>query len=65
MKNIGIVLTVLFITGCISNEHQASKGALTVMTYNVENLFDSLDDPGKDDETYLPIEVKKTARHRA
>lgn len=34
------------------------------MTYNVENLFDNLDDQGKEDETYLPIEVKRTAQHR-
>jgi exonuclease III len=32
--------------------------ALTLMSYNVENLFDAEDDPGKDDETYLPLKHK-------
>ena len=34
------------------------------MTYNVENLFDNQDDPGKADETYLPLAAKKTAQHQ-
>ena len=35
------------------------------MTFNVENLFDNVDDPGKDDRDYLPIGQKQTAEHRA
>ncbi len=27
---------------------------ISIMTYNVENLFDTLDDPKKNDETFLP-----------
>ncbi|HUF19341.1 MAG TPA: endonuclease/exonuclease/phosphatase family protein [Burkholderiales bacterium] len=38
---------------------------VTIMTFNVENLFDTEDDPGKDDRTYLPLEMKQTAEHRA
>lgn len=38
--------------------------AVTIMTFNVENLFDTRDDPGKDDRTYLPIEMKRTEEHR-
>jgi endonuclease/exonuclease/phosphatase family metal-dependent hydrolase len=34
------------------------------MTFNVENLFDTRDDPGKDDETYLPLSAKQSAAHR-
>ncbi|MGB5489989.1 MAG: endonuclease/exonuclease/phosphatase family protein [Woeseiaceae bacterium] len=37
---------------------------VTVMTFNVENLFDNIDDPGKDDKAYLPIEAKRNQRHR-
>ncbi len=51
--------------GCVSKQYTPKKNAITVMTYNVENLFDTLDDPGKEDETYLPIEMKKTVKHRA
>jgi endonuclease/exonuclease/phosphatase family metal-dependent hydrolase len=36
----------------------------TVMTYNVENLFDTVHDEGKDDYTYLPLEVKRGALKR-
>jgi hypothetical protein len=35
------------------------------MTFNVENLFDTRDDPGKDDRTYLPLAMKQTAEHKA
>lgn len=59
-------LPILFILcGCVSTTYESPSSALTVMTYNVENLFDSLDDPGKNDETYLPLSAKKSALHRA
>ena len=29
------------------------------MAFNVENLFDAKDDPGKSDETYLPANKKR------
>ncbi len=65
MKLILSLLSILILSSCVSNEeHRPRPKALTVMTYNVENLFDSLDDPGKDDETYLPIADKRTAKHR-
>lgn len=35
------------------------------MTFNVENLFDTRDDPGKEDHTYLPAALKANAGHRA
>lgn len=59
------VVVITSLTGCVSKEHEPHSKAITVMTYNVENLFDTMDDPGKEDETYLPIEMKKSARHRA
>ena len=37
---------------------------VTIMAFNVENLFDTRHDPGKDDLTYLPKSVKQTAAHR-
>ncbi len=39
--------------------------AITIMTFNVENLFDTSDDPGKDDSTYLPLSTKQNDAHRA
>lgn len=38
---------------------------VTIMTFNVENLFDNVDDPGKDDHTYLALESKQSAEHLA
>ncbi|MEM8547428.1 MAG: endonuclease/exonuclease/phosphatase family protein [Pseudomonadota bacterium] len=35
------------------------------MTFNVENLFDTEDDPGKDDHAYLPRAVKSDPAHIA
>ena len=38
---------------------------LSIMTFNVQNLFDTVDDPGTDDKAYLPIEQKQTPAHQA
>jgi endonuclease/exonuclease/phosphatase family metal-dependent hydrolase len=37
--------------------------AVTVMTFNVQNLFDNNDDAGKDDKAFLPIEAKQNKAH--
>lgn len=42
-----------------------SGETVSIMTFNVENLFDAEDDPGKNDRTYLPIEAKRNQEHRA
>ena len=36
---------------------------VTIMTFNVQNLFDNIDDADKDDKAYLPIEAKQNAAH--
>ena len=41
-----------------------SPPTLTIMTFNVQNLFDTTDDAGKDDSSYLPLSKKQTAAHR-
>jgi endonuclease/exonuclease/phosphatase family metal-dependent hydrolase len=43
---------------------EAASTHATLMTYNVENLFDTRDDPAKDDDAYLPL-AQKDAAHRA
>ncbi len=47
-------------------ESKTSVGRKTikVLTFNVENLFDEKDDPGKKDETYLPKEDKRDQPHK-
>ena len=44
--------------GADSPSHEVS-----VMTFNVENLFDNIDDEGKVDETYLSLEAKQDEAH--
>lgn len=39
--------------------------SVTVMAFNVQNLFDNVDDAGKDDKAYLPIEAKQNEAHIA
>ena len=56
-NNILFVITFML----LSSLGFASK--FTVMTFNVENLFDNLDDPQKEDETYLPSSMKASKLH--
>ena len=44
---------------------QASADSLTIMAFNVENLFDNVDDAGKEDRTYLALADKQSAEHKA
>jgi hypothetical protein len=37
----------------------------TIMSLNVQNLFDNIDDTGKDDKAYLPIAAKQDPAHIA
>lgn len=39
--------------------------SISIMTFNVENLFDNIDDPGKDDRTYLSLAAKQSEEHQA
>ncbi|MCB0371098.1 MAG: hypothetical protein KDD45_17185, partial [Bdellovibrionales bacterium] len=43
----------------------AKKNDFSVMTYNVENLFDNQHDIGKQDQTYLPISQKMNLYHQS
>ncbi|MDH3304157.1 MAG: endonuclease/exonuclease/phosphatase family protein [Gammaproteobacteria bacterium] len=63
---------MLLLTGCTGVVEQAPVAAttaspleVTVMTFNVENLFDNQDDPRKDDKAYLPIAAKQNDAHIA
>jgi len=49
------LLRVNFATGGTSE--------VTIMTFNVQNLFDNIDDAGKDDKAYLPIAAKQSDAH--
>ena len=65
-----VLLWLLMLTGCAPLVKQTATDSgvnaplnVTVMTFNVQNLFDNVDDPGKDDKAYLPIEAKQNTAH--
>jgi Endonuclease/Exonuclease/phosphatase family len=63
-------LVLVFLAACARElpSGPAADGApqpVTVMTFNVENLFDNRHDAGKQDRTYLPLAMKQSAEHRA
>ena len=47
----------------VTPQPQAGDTSLTIMTFNVENLFDNIDDPGKEDRTYLALADKQNEEH--
>ena len=59
MKQLLIILMVL----CCPCKIEA-QDYFTVMSYNVENLFDTIPDPGKDDKEFLPEGEYKWTRPR-
>lgn len=60
-KNFFISCFVVFTLSC---DVESKVLETSVMTFNVENLFDNVDDPGILDETYLSKQTKQTALHK-
>ncbi len=66
--SIALLCVVTACVGCqrdTASPATAATPAVTIMTFNVQNLFDTYDDPGKDDKAYLPIAAKQSAAHIA
>ena len=57
IKSIIIFFFIIFSFPVLGNE-------ISLMTYNVENLFDNKDDIGKDDKAFLPASFKKSSYHK-
>ena len=51
-----IIRVFLFLA--LSFSYFVSAEQISIMSYNLNNLFDAQDDIGKDDKAYLPIEFK-------
>jgi endonuclease/exonuclease/phosphatase family metal-dependent hydrolase len=47
------------------NEYEEPAQSVSIMTFNVQNLFDNIDDADKDDKAYLSIEAKQSEAHKA
>lgn len=54
-----IVLSIIVFSCAAKAPHLPPDKELEVMFYNVENLFDTLDDPKTDDQEYLPNSFRK------
>ncbi|MCF8298588.1 MAG: endonuclease [Saprospiraceae bacterium] len=65
-SSFGLILSFLFIlnTACsqVDNKKENTgkpKASYTIAFYNVENLFDTIDDPKTNDQEFLPTDKKK------
>jgi endonuclease/exonuclease/phosphatase family metal-dependent hydrolase len=58
----GVLLAAITISACTDTSPPSS---VTVMAFNVQNVFDNIDAPGKDDKAYLPIGEKQAEAHIA
>jgi predicted extracellular nuclease len=54
MKKICLQLISIFSLIIFSNCNAQSEDTIVVASWNLENLFDTIDDPGKNDEEFLP-----------
>ncbi len=64
-RNVSMKNTLLFVLIFITQFAFASSKksvTLSVMTYNLENLFDTEHDLGKNDWTYLPLDFKNSSK---
>lgn len=70
MKKMGLPLFALVLLVSCTSISKKSKNIQTapdevvLMTYNLENLFDTQDDPGKNDEEFLPRSLKKSVYYQ-
>ncbi len=60
MKTILLCPVLLLLLSVVLPTHAES---VSIMTFNVENLFDTVDDEGKNDETFLPLSAKSSKAH--
>lgn len=59
--SLSLLLLTLNFYGCVSSPQKTSAditGSISIMSYNVENLFDTVHDEGKEDYTFLPRKKK-------
>ena len=58
------MLKILFIFFILFPFYYLNAENISVMSINAQNLFDTIDDPGKDDKAFLPIEMKQSKKHK-
>jgi endonuclease/exonuclease/phosphatase family metal-dependent hydrolase len=60
---LALIVAAIALIACSAEEPPVTS--VTLMSFNVQNLFDNHDDIGKDDKAYLPIEAKQDEAHTA
>lgn len=58
-KNVWLVVSLVWVLSSCNSEKKLLRHEFTVMSYNVENLYDTVDDPKIPDEEFLPESEKK------
>ena len=58
------MLKIFFTFILLFSLHHLNAENISVMSINAQNLFDTIDDPGKDDKAFLPIEMKQSKKHK-
>ena len=58
MNNLIKICILIFSTSLVYAE------SISIMSINAQNLFDTIDDKGKDDKAFLPIELKQSKEHK-
>ncbi len=62
MKKIQTIITLLFVfglTACAQTKKYKENSTITVVAYNVENLFDTINSPNTNDEEFTPQSKKQ------
>jgi hypothetical protein len=59
---LSFIASLVAATSVFAGGSGETKKSITLMAYNIENLFDTKHDEGKDDYTYLPQTVKKASK---
>jgi predicted extracellular nuclease len=63
-KIIWLLVVVSWISGSCTSQKKMLRQEYTVVSYNTENLFDTVDDPKIPDEEFLPESEKKWTNER-
>ncbi len=61
----GILLAIIAAVTASACTETDAPPSVTVMAFNVQNVFDNIDAPGKDDKAYLPLGDKQAEAHIA
>ncbi len=64
MNRVLLFLSSLMLSCWVAVTAAQAADSLSIVTYNVENLFDTRDDPDRNDHTYLPLSAKRNDAHR-